>query len=245
MNKLKWIILPVLMIVSFVLITKPTYAMPGIENYEYLVESAIFYDFDKEYYELNVYNPIQDDFTSFSQLAFQIPAGPTYLINVQNVLVSQMLLHDINSNRYVFDTPIYFYDYISFWKTYEDDVQLLHVRFLKVDGLNVDIIRSYEIDMDEQVYGGSPKIIVLQRNDATIFVDGVPMGINEYGQHMYDKGLEYGSAVLDNTFTLFEAVLSSISNVFKIMIFPGVTIGILFMIPISFAMFKWFLKLIK
>lgn len=63
----------------------------------------------------------------------------------------------------------------------------------------------------------------------------------QWGDIRYYEGLDQD--MFGNLFDVFKTmVVMSIGMVLDTTIFPGVTIGLLFFIPIAFAVFKWFIK---
>lgn len=93
-------------------------------------------------------------------------------------------------------------------------------------------------------------------NDA--YNNGYNDAIRDYGDNydvIYDEGYNDGHSVGYNdgyndglssdldVKPLFNNLISFIGSVFMLTIFPGVTIGVLVSIPISFALFKWFMRM--
>lgn len=65
-----------------------------------------------------------------------------------------------------------------------------------------------------------------------------------YDDGSYDAG--YGVGVIsDLDFSVFTQTLTFMGDIFQMEIFPNVTFGMLAMIPITFAIFRWFLKIVS
>lgn len=62
----------------------------------------------------------------------------------------------------------------------------------------------------------------------------------EWGNVRYNEGLEQD--LFGNLFDVFIALIVLIGSVFDTTVFPGVTLGLLWFIPVAFAFFKWFVK---
>lgn len=73
-------------------------------------------------------------------------------------------------------------------------------------------------------------------------------GISTYGydyttSNDYLEGYTQGASVEFDTAQMFMNVLDGIEGIFFLEVFPNMTVGMLFMIPYSFAIFKWFMKI--
>ena len=81
------------------------------------------------------------------------------------------------------------------------------------------------------------------------YIDGYNDGLNNVDNNQanyndgYTDGYNDGTAIDTDVRPLFQTLISFIGSVFMLTIFPGVTIGVLVSIPISFALFKWFMKM--
>ncbi len=113
----------------------------------------------------------------------------------------------------------------------------------------------------------NPLMLVNVRENALMLTyedgynDGLNFGYNKGYDEGYDEGYDsgyyYGSYDgYDNGYNdaisldsdirpMFNQLLSFIGGIFKLEIFPGVTIGTLISIPIAFGVFRWFLKIIS
>ena len=65
----------------------------------------------------------------------------------------------------------------------------------------------------------------------------------EYIEQARNEGYNEGVAVNIDVKSFFEQVLDGISGIFTMVIMPGFTVGAFVMIPISFGLFKWFMKI--
>lgn len=277
MNKLKWFILPVLMIVSFVLVSKPSikaYDLPN-GNFGYsVIETAtqsLYYANDlDQVYRLEFYSELNDIMIKLSSMngyldsvegtnrlyiVPQLGGNNWYFYNSgenqtsrynnrlsyilfewsPNVGENKMRLFDNVGNNY-FTLKLQFLNQTSYFEITVSK---------QSDPYNEGYRDGFFGSQDHWTNQALEYFNSLDNTALYQYIDGVYYNITEYGSYMYNKGLEVGGNVLDNVWTLFEAVLNVIGGVFTLTIFPGVTLGTLFMIPISFAMFKWFLKIIK
>jgi len=107
-----------------------------------------------------------------------------------------------------------------------------------------DVIDSFTqryltLDNTEAYNGGYSEGYIVGYNEGLDNSDQYENGYDDG----YQAGYNDGTAIDTDVRPLFQTLISFIGSVFMLTIFPGVTIGVLVSIPISFALFKWFMKM--
>ena len=74
-------------------------------------------------------------------------------------------------------------------------------------------------------------------------IDGYELAETIVGPEQWDAGYSAGLIADLDVKPIFQNLITFIGTVFSLQLFPGMTIGALAIIPISFAVFKWFMKM--
>lgn len=225
---------------------------PNISKYKYIVIEGAYKDG-------SVYNR---DFTlsGISQAQYSVLFGTTIRHYEQSNLLSTQLE---NTTFEYFDlTKNGMYSWGSGYNTFETSYYVS-----LVGGRDLNYWKNYWKNSVKVYATNNPLLLVNVRESALMLTyedgyndglnfgynkgydDGYDSGINsgyDYGYaDGYDNGYNDGIALDSDIRPMFNQLLSFIGGIFKMEIFPGVTIGTLISIPIAFGVFRWFLKIIS
>lgn len=262
LNKIKWLILPVLMIVSFVLITKPTSAalIPNADfppNQANNTWSQPVGTYSGQYM-------IYADYTTQTDskvMAISIPEGDLlYFTIVYND--DQMNAYTINSNDMSKFNNVLINRLGHSKSVYVAQLEVVPVSYR----INVYTIFNFttgggntgtwRTNILNDFYLSHARLwSSLTSLSDVIYDNAYNQGYSEgYGEGWdsgyflgrnegYDEGAT--DAVNQEVKSLFEYVLNWIGSIFNLEILPDIKIGYLIMIPITFGMIKGFLSIIK
>ena len=224
---------------------------PNISKYKYIVIEGAYKD-------ASVY---ERDFTAsgISQAQYSVLFGTTLRhYNKSNLLSTQLN----NTTFEFFDlTQNGNYSWGSGYNTFQTSYYVS-----LVGGRDLNYWKNYWKNIVKVYATNNPLLLVNERENALMLTyedgynDGLNFGYNkgydegynkgygdgsEYGHDLgYVNGYNDGIALDSDIRPMFNQLLSFIGGIFKLEIFPSVTIGTLISIPIAFGVFRWFLKLI-
>ena len=187
----------------------------------------------------------------------------SYLDNVEATNRMYIVPFDLQNNWYFQNNGVVPYDNLLYklaYITFEYDIlgssasymRLIDVNdqifySISLNGLNATsvFINNVPMSTNEEYWNGYDDGMSSGLIDG--YNNGYANGINQSYQIGYDDGYldgyDDGTAIDTDVRPLFQTLISFIGSVFMLTIFPGVTIGVLVSIPISFALFKWFMKM--
>jgi len=116
------------------------------------------------------------------------------------------------------------------------------------DGLDAGNLIEYNKGYEQGKIDGLAQI------EESVFLSGYHQGRLIFGQQVegvwytasqrYTHGFDDGSDISTDVTPVFDRLIDFMQGVFEITLFPGVTVGALVMIPLSFKVFKWFMKMV-
>lgn len=225
---------------------------PNISKYKYIVIEGAYKD-------ASVY---ERDFTTsgIPQAEYSVLFGTTRRHKNKSILLSTQL--ENNTFEYFDLTQNEDYSWGSGYNTFQTSYYVSIV-----GGRDLNYWKNYWKNTVKVYATNNPLMLVNVREDALMLTyedgynDGLNFGYNKgydegYDEGYnsgnndgydfgYDEGYDDGISIDSDIRPMFNQLLSFIGGIFKMEIFPGVTIGTLISIPIAFGVFRWFLKIIS
>lgn len=222
-------------------------SMPHFEIYNSLLINAdyqyVSYAFEWYYtFSIPSYVIVNVGSNGWYQVS-SVPVGSIYFSIVygdvtNNVVENYLGFYDVLGNTIPNTSGFFSGNYIddnrvglAFLPSTKSDIAIAYAR-----GFEQGVFKGY---VDGVIYGKQEGY----ENARLIFgyeLNDVWLTAAEWGAVRYNDGLNQD--LFGNLFDVFIALIILIGSVFDTTIFPGVTLGMLWFIPIAFAVFKFFIK---
>jgi hypothetical protein len=180
---------------------------------------------------------IRSSNVNLKYIEFRTSSDVSIRFNIYNV---NYTLFDITYNAMI---ELYEIDVLA----YPNDIRFNDVIYYVQDAIivlpiaNYNAASDYWAGYDDGEQAGYYEGLYAGKDSG--YDDGYEYGFEEGLIEGYNNGYNDALGADLDVKPLFDNLISFIGTIFSLEIFPGMTIGALAIIPISFAIFKWFMKM--